>query len=137
LQSSITDSANAVDLMIPVVIHSSLSSDPLTSVRVRCYIDYPMIAAYQIDNDDFWLNEMPGSLDTVYFYLNPHGLAGSHRIYVVIDPDKELNETDTTNNLASKNLTILSLNKITEQRLSLYPNPNKRHLYDRDKTTEL
>jgi hypothetical protein len=122
LPSDVVDSVNEV--MIPVVIHSSSLSDSLNFIRVRCYLDNPGTGGIQIDNDDFWLNETPGSLDTVYFHLNTHPLNGTYNVYVVIDPDKELAESDTTNNIASKSLTVLSVDNKYGQKIALFPNPN-------------
>ena len=112
------------DLLIPVILHSSTSSDPLSYVRVRCFLDQPGSGGTQIDNDAFWLNEIPGATDTVYFNLGTYGLQGIHDIYVVIDPDKELSEQNITNNVASKKLTFLSVDEKNEPVVSLLPNPN-------------
>ena len=83
--------------------------EPIPCLPVRCYLGNPD-AGVQIDEDEYALDLNPsstsGNVDTVYFNFDTDACVGmpSCEVYIVIDPDKIVEEYNETNNEASREI---------------------------------
>jgi hypothetical protein len=82
-------------------------SKPVPCVLVRAYLGDPG-GGTQIGRDSYALDLEPGSVDTTYFYFDTQECEGIGpcEIYVIVDPDENLDEYDENNNAASKEMTF-------------------------------
>lgn len=94
---------------ISATIHCDATSEPIDNVRVRCYLGDPDNGGTQIDEDEYAINLTPGSSNTVYFHLNSENCGEEENIYVKIDPENELAESNEDNNKAFKTINIIPI----------------------------
>jgi hypothetical protein len=89
-------------------IHAGVQFDSTVyCMPVRCYRGDPA-SGVQIDEDEFVLDLDPGATDTVYFNFDTEACEGVDpcMVYIVIDPDEELEEYDEGNNIACREITF-------------------------------
>ena len=80
-------------------------SKPVDQVLVRSYLGDPD-GGLQIGRDAYALQMEPGGADTIYFYFDSAECEGIDpcEIYVVLDPEGELQEYDEENNVAYREM---------------------------------
>lgn len=102
---------------LALIVHRQGGKQPLANVKVSFYLGNPQANATLLGNGTISLVAPRQSATTSTVSWTPEN-PGEYTIYAMIDPENTISESDETNNMISRTVTILTSEGVGDDRLA-------------------